>query len=165
MNQPHGGRTDPITELADACSARRRPDRFHARAVLLALGQRVLAGDLQAVASLGSRVKEVTAARRESWEAAVREELLLACTEHVRSVDPRFLRRPDYDLQYVLGAREDLQARLEAAEALGIEPPEGLVDRVVAADRLLEPLLGERPSPQVPPEGRSKGAADRWAGS
>ncbi len=165
MNQPHGSPADPIAELAAACSARGRPDRFHARAVLLALGHRALAGDQQAVASLVSRVKEVTAARRDTWEAAVREELLLACTEHVRSVDPRFLRRPDYDLQYVLGAREDLQARLEASEALGIEPPDGLVDRVVAADRLLEPLLGERPSPQGSPEGRSKGATDRGARS
>jgi hypothetical protein len=135
---------DPLKELALACGPKRRIDRLHAREVLLAIGERVLADDGAGAQEWASRVRELTAPREADWLRAVHDEILMASTEHVRSVDPRFLNRPDYDLAYTVEARAALEARLRAAEALGIEVPHSLLDRVAAADRLLEPLLGRR---------------------
>lgn len=141
-----GPQTDAWQELARACAPRQRIDRFHARAVLLAIGRTALEGDLAGAGALVARAKELTAARQTDWEAAVGEEILLASTEHIRSVDPRFLARPDYDLAYTVDARADLEARLRAAEVLGVDLAPGLLDRIAAADRLLAPLLDARRS-------------------
>jgi hypothetical protein len=141
---------DPLQELALACRPKQRIDRLHAREVLLAIGERVLGEDVTGAEQLARRVHEITAAREADWQAAARDEILMASTEHVRSVDPRFLSRPDYDLAYTVEARATLEARLRAAELLGIEIAPGLLDRVAAADRLLEPFLGARP-PSRPP--------------
>jgi hypothetical protein len=143
---------DPIQELAQACLPKRRIDRLHAREVLLAIGGRVLDEDGAGAQALAARVREVTAAREDDWQAAVRDEILMAATEHVRSVDPRFLARPDYDLAYTVEARASLEARLRAAEVLGVEVSPSLLDRVAAADRLLEPHLRADP-----PRGQSGG--------
>jgi hypothetical protein len=139
---------DPLKELARACAPRQRIDRLHARAVLLAIGERVLAEDQPGAAQLAQRVQQITAPRAADWHSAVRDEILMAATEHVRSVDPRFLSRPDYDLHYTVEAREELEARLRGAELLGIEVELSLLDRIAAADRLLAPLLG----PGAPPD-------------
>jgi hypothetical protein len=136
---------DPWQELARACAPRQRIDRLHARAVLLAIGNRALEEDDVQAAKMVERTRELTAAREADWQAAVRDEILMASTEHVRSVDPRFLSRPDYDLHYAVEARADLEARLRAAEWLGIEVAPNLLERVAAADKLLEPLLRARP--------------------
>jgi len=146
------GRTprDPLRELALACRPKQRIDRLHAREVLLAIGERVLGEDLPAADELVRRVRELTAARDADWQAAARDEILMASTEHVRSVDPRYLSRPDYDLAYTVEARAGLEARLRAAELLGIELAPGLLDRVSAADRLLEPFLGSNPRGHPP---------------
>ncbi len=141
--QPQPG-SDPVKELARACGPRQRIDRLHARAVLLAIGERALGEDAAGAAELAARVLQITAPRAEDWQAAVRDEILMASTEHVRSVDPRFLSRPDYDLHYTVEARAELEARLRAAELLGIEVSAAVLDRVAAADRLLAPLLGPR---------------------
>lgn len=141
---------DPWKELARACGPRQRIDRLHARAVLLAIGERVLAEDAAGAAELGRRVQQITSPRAEDWLAAVRDEILMAATEHVRSVDPRFLSRPDYDLHYTVEARAGLEARLRAAELLGIEIAPSVLDRVAAADRLLAPLLGSQAPPDDP---------------
>lgn len=147
MNLQPSSPLDPLAALAAVCRSHGRPDRFHARAVLLWIGERLLAGESEAAARAVEYARQVTAPQGQVWTRAVQEELTLACTEHVRSVDPRYLGRPDYDLNYVVDARVDLQARLEAAEALGIEVPAGLLPRVMAADRLLEPALRARPLP------------------
>jgi hypothetical protein len=136
---------DPIRDLAEACAPKQRIDRLHAREVLLAIGQRVLGDDATGAQALAGRVRALTATREADWQAAVHDELSMAATEHVRSVDPRFLSRPDYDLAYTVEAREALEARLRAAELLGIEVAPPLLDRVAAADRLLEPLLRTQP--------------------
>ena len=146
MNQ----QPDPLKELARACAPRQRIDRLHARAVLLAIGQRVLAEDEAGAGELGKRVLQITAPRAEDWERAVRDEILMAATEHVRSVDPRFLSRPDYDLHYTVEAREELEARLRGAELLGIEVSPSVLERIAAADRLLAPLLGSESPPDDP---------------
>jgi len=134
--------TDPWQDLANACAPRHRIDRLHARGVLLAIGNRVLEEDLAGAAELVARARKLSAKREPDLHAAVRDEILMAATEHVRSVDPRFLSRPDYDLHYTVEARAELEARLRAAELLGIEIDPGLLERVAAADRLLEPRLG-----------------------
>lgn len=152
--KPHEGSrqpaTDPMKELARAAAPKQRIDRIHAREVLLAIGARVLEDDSAGAEALAARVRELTSAREADWQAAVRDEILMAATEHVRSVDPRFLHRPDYDLAYTVEAREELEARLRAAEVLAIEVPASLLDRIAAADRLLEPLLGASPGESEP---------------
>lgn len=157
MSTPRPNPTDPFDALAAACGPRGRPDRFHARAVLLWIGERLLAGDGESASRGVARTQAAAAGQARAWVGAVQEELSLACTEHVRSVDPRYLARPDYDLHYVVEARVELQARLEAAEALGIEVPHALIQRVMAADRLLEPLLRARPGNETP-----SAEARRW---
>jgi hypothetical protein len=141
MSQAQQPRHDAIQELARVCNSKKRIDRLHAREVLLAIGERTLSGDEPGAQALAARVRECSAVRASDWELAVRDEILMASTEHVRSVDPRFLRRPDYDLHYTVEARATLEARLRAAELLGIEIPAPVLERVAAADRLLEPLL------------------------
>jgi len=141
---------DPLHELTLACRPKQRIDRLHAREVLLAIGERVLGEDPAGAEELARRVREVTSAREADWLAAARDEILMASTEHVRSVDPRYLSRPDYDLAYTVEARAGLEARLRAAELLGIELAPGLLDRVAAADRLLEPYLGPNPRTDPP---------------
>lgn len=136
---------DPLKDLSRACASKQRLDRLHAREVLLEIGERILGEDPAGAEPLATRVRELTAARGAEWQAAVHDEILMAATEHVRSVDPRFLTRPDYDLHYTVEARAALEARLRAAEVLGIEVGPSLLDRIAAADRLLEPLLGSRP--------------------
>jgi len=146
--QPPG--PDLLKELTRACGPRQRIDRLHARTVLLAIGERVLAEDAAGAEELGKRVLQITSPRADDWHSAVRDEILMAATEHVRSVDPRFLSRPDYDLHYTVEARAALEARLRAADLLGIEIAPSVLDRVAAADRLLAPLLGSQGNPDDP---------------
>ena len=145
-------RRDARDELDEALktlvtSSRRRqgPNRFHARALLLALGHRLLA-DQPAPPDLAERLKLILGPRgEEPWAEAVQEELTLAATEHVRAVDPRYLTRRDYDFAYTVAARAELEARLRAAEELGLPATEDLLDRVVRADEILRPYLEGRP--------------------
>jgi len=141
---------DPLREFARVCAAKQRIDRLHAREVLFAIGDRALAADEAGAQELAARVRELSSARAEEWQLAVRDEILMASTEHVRSVDPRFLSRPDYDLHYTVEARAALEARLRAAELLGIEIQSSVLERVAAADRLLEPLLRAGEPPEGP---------------
>lgn len=124
------------------------PTRWHARALLLALGQALLEGreaDSQAIeAKLGS----LAPALRPAWVRSVQDELNMACTEHVRSADPRYLSRPDYDWGYTLAAREELEARLRAVEALDIEIPSALLEQVQLADARIAPFLKHEPPPR-----------------
>ena len=142
-----GGRQDDLAraleDLEQTTSKRRKPTRFQARAVLIALGERVLAGD-PAVEPAIERLGRITAPDPEGWRRAVRDELVLACTEHLQSVDPRWLDHPKYDFGYTVAARADLEARLRACEVLDLEPSEELLDRVAKADALLEPYLRSR---------------------
>ena len=146
--QPSG--PDPLKELARACAPRQRIDRFHARAVLLAIGERVLAEDAAGAEELAGRVQQITGPRGDDWQSAVRDEILMAATEHVRSVDPRYLSRPEYDLHYTVEARAALEARLRGAEVLGLEVASSVLERIAAADRLLAPLLGSEAPPDDP---------------
>jgi hypothetical protein len=82
----------------------------------------------------------------ERFAVALREELSMAITEHVRSCDPRYLENPKYDLVYTVEARERLEARLEVAERLGLPADEGLLEAVARADALLQPLIDRQNS-------------------
>jgi|688.fasta_scaffold02342_27 hypothetical protein len=119
----------------------RGPNRWHARPLLLALGQALLEGRTAEAEQLEQQLRSIPAPHRDTWVEAVLEELNLAVTEHVHSADPRYLSRPDYDWGYTLAAREGLEARLRAAEALDIETPPALVEQVLKADERLAPFL------------------------
>jgi hypothetical protein len=121
----------------------KRPTRFLARALLLPLGEMLLADPALATQAL-ERIRAVVARDRDAWQAAVEEELTLAVTEHVRSCDPKALRLPRYDFPYTVAARHRLEARLRAAAELDLPASETLIDQVERADRILAPHL-ERP--------------------
>jgi hypothetical protein len=132
----------PEEELAAALrhlAARRGSlGRWDAREVLVPLGRLVLARGADGCAEDLQRVRAAVGPAQEAWEAAVREELSLACAEHIQGTDPRFIGLPNFDWDYVLEARERLEARAAAARALGGEPPAGLWGEVLAADRRVE---------------------------
>ncbi len=120
---------------------RSRPDRQHARALLIPLGRWIRENGGASSRDWLSRVREATAHLGGAWAGAIQDELSLACTEHVQSADPRFLILPNYDLEYALEARERLEARLITAQALGFDPPARLARGVRKADHLLEAHL------------------------
>lgn len=137
-----------LDELGRLAARGRKPTRFHARALLIPLGRLLLEGEAEAQAGAIQRARQLTEPLREAWEKSVQEELALACAEHVLGVDPRHLDHPRFDFGYALAARERLEARLAAASALDLQPPEELLDGVARADELLQPYLerdrGER---------------------
>jgi hypothetical protein len=119
----------------------RSPTRFQARALLVPIGLGLLEGPHPDAEAALERVRGWIAAARPAWEDAVLGELSMAATEHVRSVDPRWLDHPRYDFVYTVDARHSLEARLRCAEALGIEVPDDLLEAIERADLLLEPHL------------------------
>ncbi|MCA8981464.1 MAG: hypothetical protein KDC14_15650 [Planctomycetes bacterium] len=130
-----------LADLHRLARKKQQPNRFHARELLTALGELILAE--------GEGLPEVELVRAavtpfEHWEKAVAEELSLACTEHIQGVDPRYLDLPNYDFEYLVAARERLEARLTAVDALGLEVSEDLLNRVAEADRVVEPYLREQ---------------------
>ena len=146
-----------LDELAAIAKRGGEPNRYHARELLVALGNALLGDtgdalevepeDLTASAPAGDvvpyleRALELGERLGPSWRAAARTELELACAEHVHSVDPRFLSLPNYDWDYTLSARQRLTARLAAAQRLGLDLPETLLARVEEADERLREHL------------------------
>ncbi len=132
--------------MAADIKAKSGPHRHHARAVLILLGQLIVAAqeageEAEPGGDWIARIRGLVEPVEELWRAAVEEELSLACAEHIRAVDPRFLDHPGYDFAYTIGARERLEARLMGCQALDLEVPEGLLDRVADADARLAPYL------------------------
>jgi hypothetical protein len=112
----------------------RMPGRWEARALLIPLGRLILARGEAALAESLGRARRAAAACGDAWTAAVDEELALACAEHVQGTDPRYLGLPNFDWDYVLSARERLEARVVAARALGRAPGAALWAQVGEAD-------------------------------
>lgn len=127
-----------IAALEARASASRPPTRHEARAILLALGQALAEGRDAAVEVAAGRLAKLPEPFHPGWHAAVREELAMAVTEYVRSVDPRYLAHPEYDLAYTLDARRRLELRLRAAERLGLPADRPTAESVARADVLLE---------------------------
>ena len=127
-----------VADLEALALRRGRPTRYEARPVLLLLGAALIAGDAGAAGAVRGRIQALEPPFLEAWEAAVRDELSMAGTEHIRSVDPRYLDRPGYDFPYTIEARERLEARLRAAEYLGVVLDGALAAGIRRADALLE---------------------------
>jgi hypothetical protein len=102
--------------------------------VLIPLGRLILARGEAALGESLGRARRAAAACGDAWTAAVDEELALACAEHVQGTDPRYLELPNFDWDYVLSARERLEARAVAARALGRAPGAALWAQVREAD-------------------------------
>jgi hypothetical protein len=109
--------------------------RYEVRTVLVPLGRLVLARGAAALAAELQRVRAAAERHGPRWRAAVEEELSLACAEHVQGTDERFLGLANFDWDYVLQARERLEARRAAALALGHELVSPLWKLVAEADR------------------------------
>jgi hypothetical protein len=136
-----------LLELRAAAKERKSPTRHEARDLLLALGAAMRAEDTRAIEAAAEALKELEASSstfRDRWRAAVAEELSLACTEHVRSVEPRYIDHPRYDFEYTISARDRLELRLRAAEKLGHAVAEGWMSQVTRADALLATALARR---------------------
>jgi hypothetical protein len=145
-----------IRALQELRARERPPDHRDARALLVELGLRLL-GAPEGATDL-EHARRATEALGEAWLTAAREELALAATEYVRSVDPRFLELPNYDFEYTLAARERLEARLVAAKALGLAPGTRTLRKVERADALLAKRLEAL---ERPPRGREGGFRDK----
>ena len=155
--------TTPTGELGGALTAleelgrqkRPHPTRHDARALLVPLGQLLLAGADVAVDEVRERIAAATRTCTDRWTAALTEELQLACAEFVTSVDERYLDMPSYDFDYTSAARERLEARLVACEALGVPIPAGMRTRIADADRIYAPYLERGKGPGDGPDDAS----------
>ncbi len=130
---------ETAVRAVEACSgaSKRRVTRHEARPVLLGIGECLIEGRTPEAEDALARLRRLPAELREAFDAAVRDELEMACSEHVRSVDPRYLQRPDYDLAYTVAARHRLECRLRAAERLGIDLAGAWLENIRRADALL----------------------------
>lgn len=130
-----------LRDLRARLEAGTSPTRHDARAVLVPLGERLLAEGPNGVASELDRLKELVRrapdAWGSAWSRAVEDEMDMACAEHVRSVDPRWLEHPEYDLEYTLDARRRLEARLRALAEIGFAVKPELLASVARADSRL----------------------------
>jgi len=131
-----------IAALEKSFVKRKNVDHHLVRAILVPLGSLIEAGeDVDAeLERLGGLIEP----RKQLWEQALQFELKLAVSEHVLSVDLRYLTRHNYDFDYTLRARERLQARLTAADALDTPVPASVIKQILQADAILEPFLRSR---------------------
>jgi hypothetical protein len=116
--------------------------RHDVRPVLVGIGSSLAEASAADIQASRMRFLALTQGFRQAWEVAVRDELAMACTEHIRSVDPRYLDHPAYDLAYTVEARRVLKARLKGAEVTGVVLDDALSAGIRRADSLLE---GRRP--------------------
>ena len=140
---------EALTALAADLKGKGVPHRYDARAILVPLGQLMMAsteadGITEAGGDWVERIQALMEPVMDFWQGAVEEELSLSCSEHIRAVDPRFLDHPGYDFPYTISARARLEARLLACQALDLEVTEGLLDRVAEADARLAPYLDSK---------------------
>ncbi len=140
--------TDPRTDLKDALAelTRRKkaeeiPDRHLVRLALLSLGRLLIDGVEAEAAEPKSELEALVEAHGDRWTEAFDSEMALAVAEHVHSVDPHYLELPGYDFDYTVAARERLEARLRAADALKLPISEALLEQITAADGRLAPYL------------------------
>jgi len=116
--------------------------RHDARPILLGIGGALLAGRQADLGNAAELLRGLPGPLESSWIAALRDEMSMACTEYVRSVDPRYLNHPQYDLAYTLDARLQLEARWRASIYLGQPPDAASTAAVERADALLAERAG-----------------------
>lgn len=143
--------TDVMQEVERWIARGKPPTRHHARGILVGLGLEMLDGPARSEAEALERVAGWIARAPDAWREAIASEISMAATEHVRSVDPRWLRHPQYDLAYAVEARHRLEARLVCAERLGVGVPDELLEAIGRADALLAPLLRDDAGPRRSP--------------
>lgn len=169
MTHPSTGRTgraelDQALALVEEALRERRPwNRYHARAVLLPLGALLGSedeGDRRHAREAIARLARATGPTRDAWGAVLDEELEMAVTELVKSLDPRFLARPDYDLRYTLESRALLRDRLRAMEALGRDVDPSLLRHVERSERALEVELRRRGASDASTRSGGRAAGD-----
>jgi hypothetical protein len=139
--------TEALAELEELAQQGKIPTRHHARDLLLALGAEMRTGNSREIERAVEAVQRLAPASSpfgDRWRAAVAEEMALSCTEHVRSVDPKYIDHPRYDFEYTIEARERLELRLRAAEKLGVPTSEPWLAQVARADALLATRLERR---------------------
>jgi hypothetical protein len=122
---------------AERLGARRPPTRQAARPLLLGIGRLLLDGQAAQAAPALERLAACIARDPGRWGEALQSEISMAVTEVVRSADPRWLDHPRYDWGYVLEARQLVEARLAALDALGWEVEDALLEALARADELL----------------------------
>jgi hypothetical protein len=133
-----------VSALRVLAEKRKAPSRHHVRDLLIALGEALLGGaETEAVQAIHA-LQSITPAFGERWNSVLADELALACTEHVRSVDPRYIHNAQYDFEYTIEARERLELRLRAAERLGSPATPHWSAEVRRADALLAEALKRR---------------------
>jgi hypothetical protein len=140
-----------IAGLEELAKRGRILTRHDVRPILLAIGGALSSAEAADLDATRERYRALPPEFRAAWEAAVRDELAMASTEHIRSVDPRYLDHPAYDFRYTLEARRDLDARLRAAGLTDIHIDETLSAAVGRADALLESRLARRAGVVGPP--------------
>jgi hypothetical protein len=145
-NRPAGGAAleDAVAAVRALAEKRKAPTRHHVRDLLLALGAAIRAGEESEVTRAHAALSVIVPAFGPRWPAVVADELALACTEHVRSVDPRYLDHPRYDFEYTVAARERLELRLRAAQRLGLPATSEWLARVARADAQLAASMKRR---------------------
>jgi hypothetical protein len=141
MNDPRSDLQEALDELRRRATSKQVPDRQLVRLAFVALGRIDLEEGEAAARPLAKELAAAALPHEERWTEAVDSELSLAVAEHVHSADPHYLELPGYDFAYAIAARERLEARLRAAELLGLPVAEGLLDQVTAADERLQPFL------------------------
>ncbi len=123
------------------------PTRFEARPLLVAIGLAHLEERAQDAAPALAKLRAWIEADPAGWGRAIADEVAAATAEHVHSADPRWLAHEKYDFPYVVEARHRLEARLVAAEQLGIDVADDVLEAIARADGILQPFLeARRPS-------------------
>lgn len=139
MNDVDTPLPEALAEVEAWVARRRAPSRLHVRALFVPLGEALLEGRDEAESF--ARVATWISRDPEGWNEALKGELTMAATEHVRSADPRWIANPKYDLAYTIEARHRLEARLACAEHLGLEVADDVLESITRADAVLAPHL------------------------
>jgi hypothetical protein len=114
------------------------PSHYVARQVLLALGRALEERELSESDALVERARALGTQAGAAWEDAIAAELSFACGEFAQCVDPRYLRLPNYDMEYTRSARARLSDRMVAAGLLGYSLTERELEVLALADQVLE---------------------------
>ncbi|MBI5362775.1 MAG: hypothetical protein HZA53_06320 [Planctomycetes bacterium] len=144
MNDPVNEFEAALSLIREALQKKQPLNRYHARAALLPLGAQLAGPAPEHGHAAARRLMETVGPVAAEWKQAVEDELEMAVTEFAKSVDRRYLARPDYDFAYTLDVRERLAERLGAMDVLGLTFPPSWMRELERADRELAPHLAQK---------------------